>query len=79
MFAGSLLRSEKMENIHLASSLLTLSASKPHPPKSHDITMTSFCYQLPYDTSVELVVSAAREHFNSAKNAFEDNVMELAR
>ncbi|KAL5481459.1 hypothetical protein EMCRGX_G021620 [Ephydatia muelleri] len=38
----------------------------------------STCYQLPYDKSVELVVYAAREYFNSAAN-YRDRDMSLAK
>eukprot|EP00731_Ephydatia_muelleri_P015818 Em0009g242a len=68
-------------NIQLASQLLTSSLQTPSRSESQTSKATppsGFSYQLPYDKSVELVVYAAREYFNSAAN-YRDRDMSLAK
>lgn len=68
--------------ISLAGGLLTVSPAPP-PPQSTPLTTppqteSPFNYSLSYDTSLELVQSAAKEYFNSAQS-FMDDDMNLAR
>ena len=64
--------------------MLTLIPLQSHPTKllssSGEVQSFSqgFTYRLPYETSMELVLSAAQEYFNSA-SGFMDKDMDLAR
>ena len=81
VFTESLLCSGQEANIQLASQLLTSSLQTPsrsEPQISKATPPSGFSYQLPYDKSVELVVHAAREYFNSAAN-YRDRDMSLAK
>ena len=81
MFTESLLCSGQEANIQLASQLLTSSLQTPSRSESQISKATppsGFSYQLSYDKSVELVVYAAREYFNSAAN-YRDRDMSLAK
>ncbi|KAL5481479.1 hypothetical protein EMCRGX_G021646 [Ephydatia muelleri] len=81
VFTESLLCSGQEANIQLASQLLTSSLQTPSRSESQISKATppsGFSYQLPYDKSVELVVYAAREYFNSAAN-YRDRDMSLAK
>ena len=82
MFTESLLCSGQEANIQLACQLLTTSLQCPVPrPEQQSSKATppsGFSYQLPYDKSVDLVVHAAREYFNSAAS-LRDRDMTLAR
>ena len=81
VFTESLLCSGQEANIQLASQLLTSSLQTPSRSESQTSKATppsGFSYQLPYDKSVELVVYAAREYFNSVAN-YRDRDMSLAK
>ena len=86
IFTESLLCSNDVTMINVASELLTVTPSPPSPPPtspratptSTGSPMESFNYHLSYETSLELVHSAAKEYFNSAQS-FMDDDMNLAR
>lgn len=91
VFAESLLCSGQVDNIHLASQVLTLTPDEcstrrqgppyknaPKEPGTPVSSFKSFTFHLPYDESCNLVVNAAKEYFNSAGSLL-DKDMDLAR
>ena len=64
------------DNILLAPELLTTSRMAQPVMKEHHLTEA--LYALKYDTSVKLVLEAAKEYFNAA-TSLGDESMELAR
>ncbi|XP_062511926.1 NBAS subunit of NRZ tethering complex-like isoform X2 [Corticium candelabrum] len=80
VFAESLLCCGRMQGIALAGSLLTSSA-KERPEISKLVRQEKekgFAVRLSFEKSVELVLSAAREYFNSA-TSLKDRDMDLAK
>lgn len=89
-----MLCSGQEENIHLASQVLTLEPADHPTSKQDLVSkqsakwstgspqrasaMRAFNFHLPYDVSCELVLSAAKEYFNSAGSLM-DRDMDLAR
>jgi len=83
----SLLSSGLQSNITLGGKLLAR-RSHQHPVQAEDAvpsedsakkkTVSAFVCKIPFSVSVELVLSAAREYFNSASNPT-DHEMTLAR
>ncbi|XP_053565639.1 NBAS subunit of NRZ tethering complex isoform X2 [Bombina bombina] len=77
IFAESLLCSSRLENIHLAGQMMHCNAVSIDLP----VSITSkgkVQYKVGYDTSVQLVLAASREYFNSSAT-LTDNCMDLAR
>uniref|UniRef100_A0A2K5CEZ1 NBAS subunit of NRZ tethering complex n=1 Tax=Aotus nancymaae TaxID=37293 RepID=A0A2K5CEZ1_AOTNA len=77
IFTESLLCSSSLENIHLAGQMMHCSACSANPPagiahkgKPH--------YRVSYEKSIDLVLAASREYFNSSTN-LTDSCMDLAR
>ncbi|EAX00903.1 neuroblastoma-amplified protein, isoform CRA_d [Homo sapiens] len=77
IFTESLLCSSRLENIHLAGQMMHCSACSENPPagiahkgKPH--------YRVSYEKSIDLVLAASREYFNSSTN-LTDSCMDLAR
>uniref|UniRef100_U3FS09 Neuroblastoma-amplified sequence n=1 Tax=Callithrix jacchus TaxID=9483 RepID=U3FS09_CALJA len=77
IFTESLLCSSRLENIHLAGQMMhcsAFSANLPagiaHKGKPH--------YRVSYEKSIDLVLAASREYFNSSTN-LTDSCMDLAR
>lgn len=69
IYTESLICSGSIDNILLATETLTLNSS------SH-ITNT---YQLSYSVSLEVIVKAAQEYFNSAAGPKDQEMLELAK
>ena len=81
IFTESLLCSGREANIHLASQVLTLTPSLSHSTKQlgeEQRFSQGFTYCLPCEPSIQLVLNAAQEYFNSA-SGFMDKDMDLAR
>ncbi|NXY87208.1 NBAS protein, partial [Alcedo cyanopectus] len=74
IFTESLLCSSSIDNIQLAGQMMHCSCSVDPPSSSRGKPQ----YQLSYVRSVELVLSAAREYFNSSAS-LTDSSMDLAR
>lgn len=77
IFTESLLCSSRLENIHLAGQMMHCSASSAslaagatHKGRSQ--------YRVGYGRSIDLVLAASREYFNSSTN-LTDSCMDLAR
>ncbi|DAA24508.1 TPA: neuroblastoma amplified sequence [Bos taurus] len=77
IFTESLLCSSRLENIHLAGQMMHCSACSISPPNSiaHK-GKTQF--RVSYEKSIDLVLAASREYFNSSTN-LTDTCMDLAR
>ncbi|XP_028652676.1 NBAS subunit of NRZ tethering complex [Erpetoichthys calabaricus] len=77
IFTESLLCSSHLENIHLAGQMMNCSAVSVEPQGS--IAFRSKVHsKVSYEKSVELVLAAASEYFNSS-TSLTDDCMELAR
>ncbi|XP_041419496.1 neuroblastoma-amplified sequence isoform X4 [Xenopus laevis] len=77
IFAESLLCSGRLENIHLAGQMMHCNSSSIDLPMS--ITSKGKAqYKVSFEKSVELVLAASREYFNSSAT-LTDNCMDLAR
>ena len=77
MFAEGLLRSGTKQNIHLAEELLTPNrVGSVH--RNRERYLKSVLNVLNYKVSVNIVVDAAKEYFNSAAS-HSDPAMELSR
>ncbi|XP_006869532.1 PREDICTED: neuroblastoma-amplified sequence-like, partial [Chrysochloris asiatica] len=77
IFAESLLCSSHLANIHLAGQMMQCTASSINPPAS--ITHKGKTqYRVSYEKSIDLVLAASREYFNSSTN-LTDSCMDLAR
>ncbi|KAM4694417.1 NBAS subunit of NRZ tethering complex [Discoglossus pictus] len=77
IFTESLLCSSRLENIHLAGHMMHCSAMSIDLP----VSITSkgkIQYKVSYEKSVQLVLAASREYFNSSAT-LTDNCMDLAR
>ncbi|XP_069925849.1 NBAS subunit of NRZ tethering complex isoform X1 [Oryctolagus cuniculus] len=77
IFTESLLCSSRLENIHLAGQMMHCSAASVSPavgvaPKGKPQ------YRVSYQKSIDLVLAASREYFNSSTN-LTDSCMDLAR
>ncbi|XP_041486381.1 neuroblastoma-amplified sequence [Microtus oregoni] len=77
IFTESLLCSSRLENIHLAGQMMhcsassvNLSAGAPHKGRAQ--------FRVEYRRSIDLVLAASREYFNSSTN-LTDSCMDLAR
>uniref|UniRef100_A0A8C5T7B4 NBAS subunit of NRZ tethering complex n=1 Tax=Malurus cyaneus samueli TaxID=2593467 RepID=A0A8C5T7B4_9PASS len=75
IFTESLLCSSSIDNIHLAGQMMHCSAWSVDPPSS---SKGKPQYRVNYAKSVELVLAAGREYFNSS-TSLTDSCMELAR
>ncbi|KAM4522694.1 NBAS subunit of NRZ tethering complex isoform 2-T2 [Odontesthes bonariensis] len=78
VFVESLLCSSRVENIRLAGQLMHCSKVSQDVPVSLSFRGKSYARRVGYDKSVELVLAAAREYFNSS-TALTDPCMGLAR
>ncbi|XP_047378321.1 NBAS subunit of NRZ tethering complex [Sciurus carolinensis] len=77
IFTESLLCSSRLENIHLAGQMMHCSACSVNSP----VSMTQkgkIQYRVSYKKSIDLVLAASREYFNSSTN-LTDSCMDLAR
>ncbi|XP_067324768.1 NBAS subunit of NRZ tethering complex isoform X1 [Anolis sagrei] len=77
IFAESLLCSSRLENIHLAGQMMHCSIWSIDPPVSAASKGKSQ-YRVSYEKSLELVLAASREYFNSS-TSLTDTCMDLAR
>ncbi|XP_077009351.1 NBAS subunit of NRZ tethering complex isoform X2 [Tamandua tetradactyla] len=77
IFTESLLCSSRLENIHLAGQMMHCSACSINPPAAL-VHKGKTQYRVSYEKSVDLVLAASREYFNSSTN-FTDSCMDLAR
>ncbi|KAM8953953.1 NBAS subunit of NRZ tethering complex isoform 2-T2 [Pelodytes ibericus] len=77
IFAESLLCSGRLENIHLAGHMMHCSSMSIDLPVSVTAKGKAV-YRVCYEKSVELVLAASREYFNSSATLI-DNCMDLAR
>ncbi|XP_062981250.1 NBAS subunit of NRZ tethering complex [Elgaria multicarinata webbii] len=77
IFTESLLCSSRLENIHLAGQMMHCSVWSIDPPVSVASKGKSQ-YRVCYEKSIELVLAASREYFNSSTN-LTDTCMDLAR
>lgn len=77
IFADSLLCSSRQENIQLAGHMMHCNATSIDLPVSITSKGKVF-YRVNYQKSVELVLAASREYFNSSAT-LTDNCMDLAR
>ncbi|XP_063298217.1 NBAS subunit of NRZ tethering complex [Pelobates fuscus] len=77
IFAESLLCSSRLENIRLAGHMMHCSADSIDLPVSVS-SKGKAQYRVSYEKSVELVLAASREYFNSSAT-LTDNCMDLAR
>lgn len=75
MYATSLLHSGIKDNILLAGKMLCKAKYEENQPPLHDQLSGP---RTKYNTSIELVLEASREYFNSS-NDLSDSAMELAR
>ncbi|XP_037384398.1 NBAS subunit of NRZ tethering complex [Talpa occidentalis] len=77
VFTESLLCSGRLENIHLAGQMMYCSACATNPPAcvAHKGKTQ---YRVGYEKSVDLVLAASREYFNSS-TSLTDSCMDLAR
>ncbi|XP_026175129.1 NBAS subunit of NRZ tethering complex isoform X3 [Mastacembelus armatus] len=78
VFVESLLCSSRVENIRLAGQLMHCSKVSQDVPVSLSFRGKSYAVKVAYDNSVELVLAAAREYFNSS-TTLTDSCMGLAR
>ncbi|KAM3855647.1 NBAS subunit of NRZ tethering complex isoform 2-T2 [Vipera latastei] len=74
IFTESLLCSSLLENIHLAGQMMHCSVWSIDPP----ISKGKMQCRISYEKSIELVLAASREYFNSSTN-LTDTCMDLAR
>jgi hypothetical protein len=77
IFTESLLCSSRLENIQLAGQMMHCSASSINPPASA-ANKGKQQYRVSYKKSIDLVLAASREYFNSSTN-LTDSCMDLAR
>ncbi|OWK10072.1 NBAS [Cervus elaphus hippelaphus] len=77
IFTESLLCSSRLENIHLAGQMMHCSACSINPPTSI-AHKGKTQYRVSYEKSIDLVLAASREYFNSSTN-LTDICMDLAR
>ncbi|KAK7009358.1 neuroblastoma-amplified sequence [Biomphalaria glabrata] len=75
IFVESLMCSGKQDTIHLAGHMLERSSGDIKPIRPYKETLKD---KVPYQRAVELVLSAAREYFNSSAN-LSDPCMDMAR
>uniref|UniRef100_A0A7N6AQ89 Neuroblastoma-amplified sequence N-terminal domain-containing protein n=1 Tax=Anabas testudineus TaxID=64144 RepID=A0A7N6AQ89_ANATE len=78
VFVESLLGSSRVENIRLAGQLMHCSKVSQDVPVSLSFRGKGYSLKVAYENSVELVLAAAREYFNSS-TALTDSCMGLAR
>ncbi|XP_069014456.1 NBAS subunit of NRZ tethering complex [Embiotoca jacksoni] len=78
VFVESLLCSSRVENVRLAGQLMHCSKVSQDVPVSLSFRGKGYSLKVVYDNSVELVLAAAREYFNSS-TALTDPCMGLAR
>ncbi|XP_061667900.1 NBAS subunit of NRZ tethering complex isoform X2 [Syngnathoides biaculeatus] len=78
IFVESLLCSSRVENVRLAGQLMHCSEVSQDVPVSLSFRGKGYAVKVPYDNSVELVLAAAREYFNSS-TTLTDPCMGLAR
>ncbi|XP_039190737.1 neuroblastoma-amplified sequence isoform X2 [Crotalus tigris] len=74
IFTESLLCSSLLENIHLAGQMMHCSVWSIDPP----VSKGKMQCRISYEKSIELVLAASREYFNSSTN-LTDTCMDLAR
>ncbi|XP_036080545.1 neuroblastoma-amplified sequence isoform X2 [Rousettus aegyptiacus] len=77
IFTESLLCSSRLENIHLAGQMMHCSACSVTPPPGV-AQKGKTQYRVGYEKSIELVLAASREYFNSS-TSLTDSCMDLAR
>ncbi|XP_032508364.1 neuroblastoma-amplified sequence isoform X2 [Phocoena sinus] len=77
IFTESLLCSSRLENIHLAGQMMHCSACSINPPTSV-AHKGKTQYRVSYEKSIDLVLAASREYFNSS-TSLTDGCMDLAR
>ncbi|XP_050999438.1 NBAS subunit of NRZ tethering complex [Acomys russatus] len=77
IFTENLLCSSRLENIHLAGQMMHCSACSPGVPASGALKGKPQ-YRVKYERSIDLVLAASREYFNSSTN-LTDSCMDLAR
>ncbi|XP_075779588.1 NBAS subunit of NRZ tethering complex isoform X2 [Pelodiscus sinensis] len=77
IFTESLLCSSHLENIHLAGQMMHCSVESVDPPVSV-ASKGKPQYRVSYEKSIELVLAAGREYFNSS-TSLTDSCMDLAR
>ncbi|KAF7469627.1 Hypothetical predicted protein [Marmota monax] len=77
IFTESLLCTSRLENIHLAGQMMHCSAWSVNPAASV-AQKGKIQYRVSYEKSVDLVLAASREYFNSSTN-LSDSCMDLAR
>ncbi|XP_054977538.1 NBAS subunit of NRZ tethering complex [Sorex araneus] len=77
IFTESLLCSSRLENIHLAGQMMHCSDGSINPPASV-VHKGKTQYRVSYEKSIDLVLAASREYFNSSTN-LTDSCMDLAR
>ncbi|XP_059883056.1 NBAS subunit of NRZ tethering complex isoform X2 [Delphinus delphis] len=77
IFTESLLCSSRLENIHLAGQMMHCSACSVNPPTSV-AHKGKTQYRVSYEKSIDLVLAASREYFNSS-TSLTDSCMDLAR
>ncbi|XP_006880730.1 PREDICTED: neuroblastoma-amplified sequence-like [Elephantulus edwardii] len=77
VFTESLLCSSHLENIHLAGQMMHCTAGSINPPTSIPHKGKTQ-YRVSYEKSIDLVLAASREYFNSSTN-LTDSCMDLAR
>nr|XP_058934214.1 NBAS subunit of NRZ tethering complex isoform X2 [Kogia breviceps] len=77
IFTESLLCSSRLENIHLAGQMMHCSACSINPPTSV-AHKGKTQYRVSYEKSIDLVLAASREYFNSS-TSLTDSCMDLAR
>uniref|UniRef100_A0A3B4YXD6 NBAS subunit of NRZ tethering complex n=1 Tax=Seriola lalandi dorsalis TaxID=1841481 RepID=A0A3B4YXD6_SERLL len=78
VFVESLLCSSRVENVRLAGQLMHCSKVSQDVPVSLSFRGKGYALKVAYDNSVELVLAAAREYFNSS-TTLTDSCMGLAR
>lgn len=78
VFVESLLCSSRVENVRLAGQLMHCSKVSQDVPVSLSFRGKGYALKVSYDNSVDLVLAAAREYFNSS-TALTDPCMDLAR
>ncbi|KAM5262785.1 NBAS subunit of NRZ tethering complex [Ctenodactylus gundi] len=77
IFTESLLCSSRLENIQLAGQMMHSHDSSVNPPASVTHKGKAQC-RVSYDRSIDLVLAASREYFNSS-TSLTDSCMDLAR
>ncbi|KAM9782609.1 NBAS subunit of NRZ tethering complex [Neosynchiropus ocellatus] len=78
IFVESLLCSSRIENVRLAGQLMHCCKANQDVPVSLSFRGKGYALKVPYENSVELVLAAAREYFNSS-TTLTDPCMGLAR